>query len=144
MWSPTEPGDNVVLTIDRDIQKAAESALQQSMANVRGAVVVMDARNGDVLAMASAPTFNPNYFVQHPEPAVWAKERERWSDEDLKVQMNRAMQENYAPGSIFKIVVGLAGLEQGTLNPREIFHSEGLHLWSASAADWGHRRAGGF
>ncbi|MDB6067551.1 MAG: Penicillin-binding protein 2 [Pedosphaera sp.] len=123
--TPSEPGQNVVLTIDLDIQKAAEAALQSGPADVRGAVVVMDVRNGDVLALASAPFYNPNHFVQHPEAEAWEREWERWTNGDLQVQMNHAMQGEYAPGSIFKIVVGLAALEQGVLNPEETFHSLG-------------------
>jgi penicillin-binding protein 2 len=125
IWTPAEPGEDVVLTIDLDIQKAAEIALQQSAASDRGAVVVMNVTNGDILAMASAPTYDPNYFVQRPDPAIWARHWERWSDEELKVQINRAMYANYAPGSVFKIVVGLAALEQGVLDPHAIYQNEG-------------------
>jgi penicillin-binding protein 2 len=121
IWSPAEPGHNVVLTIDLDIQKAAETALQQAMANVKGAVVVMDAQNGDVLAMASAPTYDPSFFLERHSAEEW-----NWlTDTNTRAQINRAMQENYAPGSIFKIVVGMAALEQGVLDPHEIFHSLG-------------------
>jgi penicillin-binding protein 2 len=125
IWAEAEPGNNVVLTIDIDIQKAAEAALQSANADPRGAVVVMDARNGDILAMASAPNYNPNHFVQRPDPEVYRREMERWTDEEYRTQSNRSMQENYPPGSIFKIIVGLAALEQGVLNPREQFPSEG-------------------
>ncbi|EEF61178.1 peptidoglycan D,D-transpeptidase FtsI family protein [Pedosphaera parvula] len=128
IWAQAEPGKNVVLTIDMDIQKAAEAALQSAGADPRGAVVVMDARNGDILAMASAPNYNPNYFVQHPEPAVYEREKQRWIDEELRPQANRAMQENLAPGSIFKMVVGLAALELGVLNPRDPFPSQGYYI----------------
>lgn len=127
IWSPTEPGQNVVLTIDLDIQKAAEAALDSVRENVHGALVVMDPRNGDILAMASAPGYNPNHFIQRPAPEIWAAEWERWTNTDLEVQMNHAMQGQYPPGSIFKIVVGLAALEQGVLNPNEIFHSLGYY-----------------
>ncbi len=120
-----EPGRNVVLTIDLDIQKASEKALAEAQANVRGAVVVMDAQNGDVLAIASAPTYDPNFYAEKHDPAAWAKETEYLSDTNIRPQINRAMQENYAPGSIFKIVVGMAGLEAGTLNPTETYMSPG-------------------
>ncbi|MDB6121501.1 MAG: Penicillin-binding protein 2 [Pedosphaera sp.] len=129
VWSPSEPGQNVVLTIDLEIQKAAESALQAAMADTRGAVVVMDANNGDILAMASAPTYNPNHFIHRPEPTVWENAMTRWHDNEvLRTQSNHAMQMNYHPGSIFKIVVGLAALEQGVLNPNEIYMSDGYYL----------------
>ncbi|HEX4646384.1 MAG TPA: penicillin-binding transpeptidase domain-containing protein [Verrucomicrobiae bacterium] len=127
IWSPVEPGQNVTLTIDLDIQKAAETALRDAQANVRGAVVVMDARNGDVLAMASAPSYDPNHFIVRPDPETWAKEHERWTNSLLGIQRNRAIYENYHPGSIFKIVVGLAALEQGVLDPKAFFHSDGYY-----------------
>jgi penicillin-binding protein 2 len=124
IWSPAEPGEDVTLTIDLDIQKAADRALDSVREDVRGAIVVMDVRNGDVLAMASSPSYNPNHFIQRPAPDVWAQEWERWTNEDLQVQMNHAMQGEYAPGSIFKIVVGMAALEAG-LDPKEILSSPG-------------------
>jgi penicillin-binding protein 2 len=127
--TPAEPGQNVVLTIDLEIQKAAEAALEEAMPDTRGAVVVMDANNGDVLAMASVPTYNPNHFIHRPEPAIWEKAMARWHDNEvLRTQSNHAMQMNYHPGSIFKIVVGLAALEQGVLNPNEIYMSDGYYL----------------
>jgi penicillin-binding protein 2 len=125
IWAPVEPGKNVVLTIDRDIQKQAEAALAEAQANTRGAVIVMDAQNGDILAMASAPTFNPNIYAERHDALFWAEQRDYLEDTNARPQINRAMQENYAPGSIFKIVTGMAGLENGTLHPEEIFHSEG-------------------
>src|SRR5579884_245952 len=128
VWTPAEPGQDVVLTIDLDIQKAADAALDSVKENVHGAIVVMDVRNGDVLAMASAPTYNPNHFIQHPPQDVWSQEWERWTNQDLEVQMNHAMQGIYAPGSIFKIVVGLAALEINAFDPHTNFHSEGYYM----------------
>ena len=123
LWTPAEPGRNVVLTIDEDIQRAAERALREQMADVRGAVVVMDARNGDVLAMASAPTYDPGHFARHPDPEPW--DDARWRDPEVGIERNRAMMENYHPGSIFKIVVGMAALEIGAIDPDEIYQSLG-------------------
>jgi penicillin-binding protein 2 len=126
--SPPTPGANVVLTIDLDVQKAADAALLRGAgADLHGAVVVMDVRNGDILAMASAPTYNPNHFIQHPDQATWEREWSHWTNGELQVQMNHAVQGLYPPGSIFKIVVGLAGLELGTLNPKEILTSPGYY-----------------
>jgi penicillin-binding protein 2 len=124
IWSPAEPGDDVTLTIDSDLQRAADRALDGVREDVHGAIVVMDVRNGDVLAMASSPSYNPNDFIQRPPPDVWAQELERWNDKDLEMQMNHAIQGEYAPGSIFKIVVGMAALEAG-LDPKEILSSPG-------------------
>ena len=118
VWSPAEPGRNVVLTIDVEVQKAAENALRGVYGpTTRGAVVVMDVRTGDVLALASSPTINPNESVKGYTQAEW-----QWrQDAKLTPQLNRATQGCYAPGSVFKIIVGLAALEAG-LNPNEIIH----------------------
>jgi penicillin-binding protein 2 len=124
IWAPAEPGRNVVLTIDAAIQQAAESALQSALPGIstpRGAVVVMDPHRGDVLAMASSPVFNPNAFI----PRISAAEWRYLSDETLKPQINRAMQENYAPGSIFKVVTGLAALESPGFDPLQRISNPG-------------------
>ncbi len=114
----TQPlaGANVTLTIDLDLQRAAEQALQHKLGEkINGAVVVMDVRNGDVLAMVSSPAFDPNDFAS-------GISHEKYKQlQDLEAEKNRATFENYAPGSIFKPVVALAALERG-LNPAEIYH----------------------
>lgn len=116
VWIPAEPGSNVVLTIDLHIQQAAEQALQGVFGPTTcGAVVVMDVHTGDVLAMASSPTLDPNIFVQGLSSARWRHIQE------LHAEKNRATQENYMPGSIFKTVVGLAALEAGW-NPNTLIH----------------------
>jgi penicillin-binding protein 2 len=122
IWTPAEPGKNVVLTLDAAIQHAAESALQSALPGSvpRGAVVVMDPHSGDVLAMASSPSFNPNAFI----PRISREEWFRLSDEIMKPQINRAMQMNYAPGSIFKVITGLAALEAG-IDPAEKISNPG-------------------
>jgi penicillin-binding protein 2 len=113
---PPEPGHNVVLTIDLDLQRAAEESFARHQgADARGAVVVMDVRSGDVLAMVSSPTFDPNDFAEGISQDKWQKLQ------DLTAEKNRATFENYAPGSIFKTVIALAALENG-LNPAEIYH----------------------
>lgn len=118
MENQPEPGQDIVLTIDLDLQRAAEAALLKHQgADARGAVVVMDVRNGDVLAMASSPGVNPNYFIDGFTPA----ESARMTDDKLRPQINRAAQENYAPGSIFKPVIALAALEGG-LDPNRLYH----------------------
>lgn len=122
IWSATEPGHNVVLTLDLRIQQAAERAVKDHVGDkVRGAVVVMDVRTGDLLALASLPALNPNYFIQ----GFPAEAHEQFNDETLRPQINRATQENYAPGSIFKTLVGLACLEAG-LDPKATIYNPGL------------------
>jgi penicillin-binding protein 2 len=113
-----EPGENVVLTLDLDLQRTAEESLVSHQgANANAAVVVMDVRNGDVLAMASSPTFDPNDFAQ-------VISREKYAQlQAVMAEKNRATQENYAPGSIFKVVVALAALEGG-LNPERLYTVE--------------------
>jgi len=112
VWNPPEPGHDVVLTIDLDIQQAAENSLVAHQgANARGAVVVMDVRTGDVLALVSSPAINPDYSANDPA---------RLADPKLRPQINRATYENYMPGSIFKPIVALAALENG-LNPQEVY-----------------------
>ncbi len=124
IWTPADPGKNVVLTIDLELQKAVEEALASApnvrTEVVRGAVVVMDPHTGDILAMASAPAFDPNLFVPRISHADYAG----LSDPKLRPQVNRACQENYMPGSIFKIVTGLACLEAG-VNPADSIHNPG-------------------
>ena len=116
--TPPVPGNNVTLTVDLDLQRAAEAAMvARQGADVNCAVVVMDVRNGDVLAMASQPTFDPNDFAQGISTEKYAQLQA------LEAEKNRATYENYAPGSIFKTVVALAALENG-LNPNEVYEVE--------------------
>lgn len=117
IWSPAEPGRNLVLTLDAEIQSAAERALPIYGPTTRGAVVVMEVQTGDILAMASSPTLNPNYFIQGFPRGEWQR------ISNVQAEKNRATQMNYAPGSVFKIVVGLAALESG-LNPQAVFRVE--------------------
>ena len=116
--APPAPGTNVVLTIDLDIQRAAEDSVHLHRgADANAAVVVMDVRSGDILALASSPSFDPNDFAQGISTAQWDQIQQ------TTAAKNRATYENYAPGSIFKSVVALAALEGG-LNPNEIYHVE--------------------
>jgi penicillin-binding protein 2 len=116
-----EPGQNVVLTLDLDIEKAAEQSIAQHQgANACAAAVVMDVRTGDIVAMVSSPTIDPNYFTGNLPPDEIQKTAAMLEDPKLRPQINRATYENYAPGSIFKPVVGLAALDNG-LNPHEIY-----------------------
>lgn len=124
VWQPAEPGRNVVLTLDARVQQAAERALRRRVGpNARGAVVVMHVQTGDVLALVSSPAFDPNQFI----PQIGQEDYARLNDPTLRPQINRATQENYAPGSIFKTVVGLACLEAG-LGPEEKIYNPG-HIY---------------
>lgn len=103
------PGADVVLALDARIQALAEAALQ----GTAGAVVVLDPTNGDVLAMASAPAFNPNLFLPVLTTAMW----DEVNGSSEKPLNNRAVTEVYAPGSVFKPLVALAALETGRVSP---------------------------
>lgn len=111
---PADPGSNVVLTIDARIQNAAEEALPILGPETRGAAVVMDVETGEVLALASVPTYDPNVFI----PKLSAADNRWLTDPLLRPQINRATQMQYQPGSTFKTIVALAALERG-LNPNE-------------------------
>lgn len=113
---PSKPGTNLVLTLDLGIQQTAEKSLAQVGAGVRGAVVVMDPRNGDLLALVSSPSFDPNWFVGTRDTNTWA----RYNDPHFRPMVNRATMGQYSPGSTFKIITSLALLENG-LDPEEPF-----------------------
>jgi penicillin-binding protein 2 len=108
-----KPGQSLVLTIDAKLQKAAEDALDR--ARNSGAAVVIDPRNGEVLAMASRPTFNSNVF------SLPKKEfQSRWlayNNNKKHPLINRAAGGPFPPASTFKMLTAIAGLERGTLNP---------------------------
>ena len=98
------PGQDLKLTIDNDLQKAAELALGDR----KGAIVAMDPRNGDILAMVSRPSFDPNAFSVKIDRAEWNK---LITDPDHPL-MNKAIQAQLAPGSTFKILMSVAGLQE--------------------------------
>jgi len=106
---PPFPGKNLRLTLDARLQRAAQAALGQTA----GAVVALDPNNGEILAMASTPTFNQNEFVKGISGERW---RQLVSD-PLHPLENRAISGQYPPGSIYKIVVAAAGLAEGVITP---------------------------
>jgi penicillin-binding protein 2 len=126
--TPNEPGGDIYLTIDLAVQRAAEKALAAAQANVRGAVVVMDVRNGDILAMASAPAFDPNNYVAGLTP----NEMTALNDPKNMPQINRAIDGAYPPGSTFKIITAIACLESG-LDPNEVYDSPGEYRASPNS-----------
>ena len=129
------PGDNLVLTVDVPLQMAVEQALATAQEDVRGAAIVLNPANGDILAMASLPSYDPNLFVPGISTEDW-----RILDEDpAKPMLNRASYMLYQPGSIFKIIVGLAMLENGVGDPDEFIRTEsrywlGRASWRDTAA----------
>ena len=121
-----EPGDSIRLTIDADLQEAAENALRFGIALARengewaangGALVAMDPNTGEILALASNPTFDPDVYVGRVAP----KDLRRLSDPDSNYPtMNRAVAGLYPPGSTFKPVTALAAMQEGMLGAEEL------------------------
>ena len=111
------PGKNLQLTIDLDLQVVADLVMEGK----KGAIVALDPRNGEVLAMASRPTFDPNKFTVRIKSSEL---RELTSDPGMPF-LNRAIQSQLAPGSTFKPIMAMTGLETGIIDPEMTFHCSG-------------------
>jgi penicillin-binding protein 2 len=103
--TPAVPGKQLKLTVDIDLQIAAEEALGDK----NGAIVAMDPRNGEILAMVSRPVFDPNSFTVRIKRADW----NRLVADDDHPLLNKAIQAQLAPGSVFKVIMATAGLQEG-------------------------------
>ena len=113
---PPVPGNNVVTTLDLHLQQLAEDALEAKAK--RGAIVVIDPNTGDILAMASWPSYNPNIFI----PAISAeKYKALEQDPDIPL-LPRAYRSAYPPGSTFKVAVGIAALENGVVSSGDTYN----------------------
>lgn len=110
-FQPEIPGSDVRLTLDRNLQMIAEEALQGRP----GSVVAIDAQNGDVLAMASSPGFNPSVFSREIPKDVWAD----LVDPKQARLSNRTLQGAFPPGSVFKMFVAAAALSEGVTDSSE-------------------------
>ncbi|HKA01647.1 MAG TPA: penicillin-binding protein 2 [Candidatus Solibacter sp.] len=135
---PPVAGKDLQLTIDLDIQAVAELAMdgpnkELHVNHKNGAVVALDPRNGEVLAMVSRPTFDPNKFIGRIKAKDW-KEIAENPDHPL---LNKALQAQQAPGSTFKPIVALTGLETGTVDPSWGVHcSGGVKLYDRYQHCW--------
>jgi penicillin-binding protein 2 len=112
---PPEPGYNLVTTLDVDMQRLAEKILQKRAK--RGAIVVMDPSSGEVLALASWPTIDPNDFV----PTISEEKFKKIASDPNIPMLPRAYRSAYPPGSTFKMFVGVAGFETHALDPTDEF-----------------------
>jgi penicillin-binding protein 2 len=122
-------GLNLVLTLDRRIQAAAEAAMRDK----DGAVVVLHPGTGEVLALVSKPTYDPNLFAQRLTAEDW---RRLIHDPKHPLQ-NRATQAQYPPGSVFKLITAMAALERGAITPDTRFLCGGsFSLGRFTFADW--------
>jgi penicillin-binding protein 2 len=101
-------GNEIQLTLDLDLQSIAEKALEGKV----GSVVAMDPRNGEILVMASSPSFDPNVF----SPRISANEWNVLVKDPNRPMQNRAIQNSYSPGSVFKLIMAYTGLEEGLLD----------------------------
>ena len=104
-------GASLKLTIDYDLQRAAEEAFQ--LAGFDGAAVVLDAQNGEVLSLVSLPAYDPNAFATGINRDDWS----RLNSNQLDPLQNRALRGRYSPGSTFKIAMAVAALEEGVIDP---------------------------
>lgn len=142
------PGDTVNLTIDLKLQQAAENALKEQLAQLqsgkysnakRGAVVAINVKTGEVLAMVSVPDFDPNMFARGITQAEW----ESIAKNPLKPMVNLAVSGTNPPGSIFKMVTATAALEEKVTSVEEFLNCNGVYWTIARKKDWkpsGHGR----
>jgi penicillin-binding protein 2 len=115
------PGQDLRLTIDNDLQRAAELALGDR----EGAIVAMDPRNGEILAMVSRPSFDPNAFAVKIDRTEWNK---LITDPEHPL-MNKVIQAQLAPGSTFKILMSVAGLQEGIAQDMHVNCSGGANFY---------------
>jgi penicillin-binding protein 2 len=128
---PATPGNNLVLSVDEKLQRLADTAF----VGRAGAVVVMEAKTGFILAMVSRPSFDSNKMSGR----ITRTELKAISDDPLKPMLNRVMNENYHPGSTFKVITSLAGLENDVITPSSsVFcggsYTMGNHRWRCDKA----------
>lgn len=126
--NPVQGGD-VVLTLDHRLQAIAEEALEGR----EGVVVALDPRSGEILALASFPTFDPNRFITRFTPTEWLQ----LTNDPLSPLENRAIRGLYAPGSIFKLVMSLGGLGFGYVTPdTSVYCSGSTKIYGAVRHCW--------
>lgn len=135
-------GSDVILTIDANLQKVAEDALEQNIKDIAsgkygekndadaGAVVVMDVDSGEVLAMASYPDYNPGKYS------------EEYTEDSNGRYLNRAISSAFAPGSTFKMVVASAALTTGEISPTSLVNDNGIYPYGDRQACWYYRSYG--
>ncbi|HBE82650.1 MAG TPA: penicillin-binding protein 2, partial [Blastocatellia bacterium] len=111
---PPQSGQDLVSTIDLDLQMAAEQQLAASVTK-RGTIIAMDPNNGELLALASWPSFDPNVFVQGSKTREGRKQIAAYWQEPQRPLFNRAIQGRYPPGSTWKIPESLGALQQGVI-----------------------------
>jgi penicillin-binding protein 2 len=126
---PPTPGVNLVLTLDLHLQQLTEELLEPHT----GSIIALDPRNGQILALASSPAFDPNRFATRLSEGEWAL----LTTNPKHPLHNRALQGQYPPGSIFKIVTALAGLEENVITAHTREFCPGYHIFrDHTYRDW--------
>lgn len=137
-------GSNVVLTIDANLQKKAEEALENDIKKIAtggyaetsdaksGAVVVMNVKNGEILAMASYPDYEPQLFAD----GISVEKYNEYVNSEEKPLFNRAISGAYAPGSTFKMITAIAGLETNSITPSEKINDIGVYPRGHNPVCW--------
>lgn len=118
---PYVAGNPLVTTIDLDLQRAAEDAVGEQM----GAVVALDPRSGEILALVSKPAYDPNLFATR----ISAADYKNLTTDPRRPMYNRAIQSRFAPGSVFKVFESAAALESGVINPLKTFFCGGVAVF---------------
>ncbi len=125
------PGNNIVTTLDLRLEQLAEKALESKAK--RGAIVIVDPTEGDILAMASWPTYDPNLFV----PSISAEKFKQLQDDPDLPLLPRAFRSAYPPGSTFKVAVGIAALETGAVHPDDLYQCvPGIQIGNVTFHNW--------
>lgn len=138
-------GNSIVLTIDLDLQSMTERVLEENIKKIQtggfsnkyedaksGSAVVIDIKTGEILAMASYPSYNPDEFTD----GISNEEYERYFTNNDKPMFNRAIQGTYSPGSTFKMVTGIAALESGAITVKETVNDVGIFNLGHKPACW--------
>lgn len=150
--NPPVLGNNVFLTLDARLQQTAEKAMEDTLRDIQegkfgekfpnarsGAVVAMDVHTGEVLAMASFPVYDPNLFSTGISSQDWTALNPQTSNPmDPRPMYNNAIQAAISPGSTFKMLVGIAGMEEGVVTPQTVIVDRGVYtkIPGASPACW--------
>ncbi|HEX4818984.1 MAG TPA: penicillin-binding transpeptidase domain-containing protein, partial [Acidimicrobiales bacterium] len=138
-YTPPIPGDDVYLSIDANVQAITEQSLRDELTSAHnrrnndgsyntspaGAAVILDPTNGQVIAMASFPDYDPNEFTKPIPSDTWTQLNDPGSYYPLS---NRALQGQYAPGSTFKLITALAGLRTGAITPETTISDGGVYV----------------
>lgn len=137
-------GSNVVLTIDANLQAVAEEALKNNVEKIKnggfsksynatgGAIVVMEVKTGEILAMASYPDYEPSKFIGGIDSSTWNS----YIDKISAPLKNRAIEEIYSPGSIFKMITAIAGLETNAITTTTKINDLGVYPYGHHPACW--------